>query len=276
MSFLLAARKLTRFAGICRAATKEARQLADASLLARAQWSNRWGLEIMDCLDLSSRVYAEPPKHGLLVCNHLSYLDVLVLAAAQPLVFVCKEEVRSWPVIGTLTRGGGTIYINRQQKSDVSRVTEAFKTVIEAGVVCCVFPEGTSSDGSSVLPFRSSLFQSAVEHDWPVTPAWLGYKMPEGSVEQDVCYWGDMTFGPHFLKLLSRSRISATLAYGQPLQGIGCRKKLSLLSRNQVIGLKDQYAGAAISTENSMSETQLESLSTWPQGAFLSQIDKTA
>lgn len=80
-----------------------------------------------------------------------------------------------------------------------------------------LFLEGTTSNGHQVLPFRSSLLSPAVENGWPVTPACIGYLLEDGSMEDDVCFWGDVTFMPHLLNLLSRKKIRAVVIYGQPL-----------------------------------------------------------
>src|SRR5207244_1055064 len=127
------------------------------SIPARAQWLKLWAGKFIRVLHIEVRFEGRPPARGILACNHLSYTDILVLSSLHPLVFVSKSEVRSWPVVGPLTRCAGTLYIVRQQRSDVVRLGDEMVKVVEAGVVVTLFLEGTSSDGANVLPFRSSL-----------------------------------------------------------------------------------------------------------------------
>ena len=205
-----------------------------SSVRARADWLQRWCR--WHLRNLRVRVHREGamPKHGVLVSNHLSYVDVLVLGAAQPLAFVSKSEVRSWPLIGWLTRCGGTLFIDREKRSDVTRVGTQFAPVIAEGLVIALFPEGTSTDGHTVLPFRASLFAPATEYGWPVVAAWIGYSLADGSVEEEVCYWGDMTFGPHFLNLLSKEQIQARVVYSPPISPGRDRKELARLLQGRV------------------------------------------
>jgi 1-acyl-sn-glycerol-3-phosphate acyltransferase len=158
-------------------------------------------------------------------------------------VFVSKSEVRGWPVIGWLTRCGGTLFVRRDQRGDVARLTSDFRSPIDAGVVVALFPEGTSSAGRLVLPFRSSLFEPAAAHQWPVTPFWLAYSASEGSVEEEVCYWGDMTFLPHLLRLLSIEQITATVSYGDPPPTARCRKELARALHREVCNLARREGG---------------------------------
>lgn len=184
---------------------------------ARAAWLQRHARRMTHGLRVQLNFLNPPPASGILVCNHLSYLDIAVLGAAKGMAFVSKSEVRSWPVIGALARCGGTLFINRERKADVVELGAQFEPVIQSGVVLCLFPEGTSSDGAQVLPFRPSLLEPAARHGWPVTPAHVRYRLRDGVVADEVCYWRDMTFGPHFLNLLSKERIEATVIFGEPL-----------------------------------------------------------
>ena len=185
-----------------------------ASTAARTAWLQRSSRRLLRSVRVTARYRGPPPQRGILIANHLSYLDVLVLGQAQPLLFVAKNDVRNWPFLGWLTACAGTLYIQRESKTDVLRLAEQFGPLIEQGNIIVIFPEGTSSDGLQVLPFRSALLEPAAANGWPVTPAWIGYRLEDGSVAAEVAYWGDMTFGPHLLNLLSKKRIEAFVAYG--------------------------------------------------------------
>lgn len=211
------------------------------SLQARAKWLQRWSRMQLRNFHIDVTYHGEPPTRGLLVSNHLSYTDVLVYAAAQPLVFVSKSEVRRWPLLGVLTRCAGTLYLRRDKKSDVAQIALQFAPIIKQEVGIMLFLEGTTSNGLQVLPFRSSLLSPAVENGWPVTPACIGYWVEDGSVEDDVCFWGDITFTPHLLNLLSRKRIRAVAFYGESLPPGPDRKILAKELHARVCDLKGKH-----------------------------------
>jgi lyso-ornithine lipid O-acyltransferase len=205
-----------------------------SSVSRRAQWLQCWSRRVLRNLDIRVERHGVPPAAGVLACNHLSYLDIIVLAAAQPMVFVAANEIRHWPIFGWLTRCAGTLFVRRDRKSDVAKFNDDFAAVINEGVVLGLFPEGTSSNGRQVLPFYSSLFEPAVARCWPVSAARIGYALREGSVENDICYWGDMTFFPHVLRLLTREQITATVVYGPALPPGLDRKEMARQLHRQV------------------------------------------
>lgn len=215
----------------------------------RAQWLQRTCQRLIRCLRVDAEFSGQAPQHGLLVCNHLSYLDIIVLGARQPMAFVSKKEVRNWPLIGWLTECAGTVYIDREQRSDVARASAALTGKVGQGAVICLFPEGTSSDGFDVLPFRPSLLQPAVDRGWTLTPAHLRYELSDGSVEEEVCYWGNMTFGPHLLNLLGKREIRARVCYGESLQPCSDRKQLAADLRSRVRHLAQRTSGSAALSE---------------------------
>ena len=132
------------------------------SLSARAGWLHRFCRRLVRLLGYRPTYGGDAPRGGLLVSNHLSYLDVIVLAARAPLVFVAKRELRGWPGLGLLIGLSGTIFIDRGRRNDVTRAGSELEAALEQGVTVCLFAEGTSSDGATVLPFRSSLLAPAV------------------------------------------------------------------------------------------------------------------
>jgi 1-acyl-sn-glycerol-3-phosphate acyltransferase len=186
--------------------------------LARARWAQRWARRYLRVLGIEVARTGLLPPVGMLVSNHLGYIDILVLSAAQPLVFVAKSELRVWPLIGWMTRCAGTVFVRRAHPRDVRRVVGEFPRVVAAGVVVAFFPEGTSSDGRTVLPFHPSLFAPAGRQGWPVTPAWIEYAVDadDGDATREVCWWGDADFAGHFWNLLSKRRIRARIRYGAP------------------------------------------------------------
>src|SRR5437773_7774078 len=108
------------------------------------------------------------PLSGLLVCNHLSYLDIVVLSSIRPCIFVAKRDVRAWPLFGWLARAAGTIFVERNCRSAAAHEVARISSAIESGLLVVLFPEGTSSDGATVLPFKSSLLQAAISARCPI------------------------------------------------------------------------------------------------------------
>ena len=151
-----------------------------------------------------------PMAHpGAIVANHSSWLDIFALNAAGPLYFVSKSEVAAWPGIGWLARATGTVFVRRDRR-DARAQTSAFETRLAAGHKLLFFPEGTSSDGQRVLPFKPTLFAALFSDHLPddlwVQPVTVVYHAPEGGDPRFYGWWGDMEFGAHLLKVLGAAR----------------------------------------------------------------------
>ena len=179
----------------------------------RAQWLHRWCGVALRRLHIDVTTEGHFPSRGLLVSNHLSYLDILVFIAVSPCVFVSKKEVQSWPLYGAMASMAGTLYIDRSRTSDAQRVSGEMAKALAQGNVVVLFPEGTSSDGSTVLPFRPALFEAAVASGERVWSAHISYVAEGGSVETEICYWGGMTFLPHLWRLMSLRGIHANVKF---------------------------------------------------------------
>ena len=171
---------------------------------------------------------AEP---ALLVSNHLSYLDVVLVAAELPAIFVAKREVRSWPGLGPIARLVGTIFVDRDTPRDLVRVTAAIGSALRAGDTVVLFAEGTSTRGDRVLPLKPALLEPAVQGGWPVRYATLSYVTPPDQPGADLalCWWGDMTFLPHLLGVAQMTSFTGLLAFGsEPVQADN-RKALAVV-----------------------------------------------
>ena len=174
---------------------------------------------------------------GLVASNHLSYLDVLAFSALGPCVLVSKAEVRRWPVFGALAHLAGTIFVDRNRARSARESNREVESALRNKIAVVLFPEGTSSDGSTVIPFRSPLFEAAIQGGQPITPASIRYEAEGGSVDRDVCYWADMTFGPHLLKLLSLKSIGAFIRFGRNIHVQDDRKVAARLAYEAVVEL---------------------------------------
>jgi lyso-ornithine lipid O-acyltransferase len=210
----------------------------------RAFALHRWSARVLPWLGVRIVTEGRLPENGLLVSNHLSYLDILVFSAVGPCVFVSKREVRSLPGIGWIATLCGTIYIDRSRRTDTHSIKPQMASALAAGTRLILFPEGTSSDGRQVLPFRSSLLQPAVENRTPVTAACITYEMDEGDPALDVCYYGDMVMGPHATKLFGKNGVTAILRFGAGAQVFTNRKQAAQELCEQVKALKSQPTAA--------------------------------
>ena len=211
-------------------------------LARRALWLHRVSRRILRIFKLEPQVAGPIPSSGLLVSNHLGYLDILVLMAITPAVFVARHDVRHWPVIGWLATLAGTLFIDRNQRTDVWRLTEEIRTVLNQDTLVILFPEGTSSNGQGVLPFKSSLLEPAVRQTHPITVGCIGYALEDGDVSEDICYWGDVTFFPHMLNLLSKRTVLASVRFARFERSRTDRKELAQQLRLEILKLKEGFA----------------------------------
>jgi lyso-ornithine lipid O-acyltransferase len=204
----------------------------------RAYWLHSACKIIVRRLSMKVAPSGIPPTAGLVVSNHLSYLDILFYASLMPCVFVSKSEVLSWPMFGILARCGGTIFVERNRTHGVNTPAAKIVEALSLGIPVILFPEGTSTDGSVVLPFRSALFEPAIATQASVLPAAIRYSLADG-VEADLCYYGNITFAPHLLKALSRRQVVAEIAFDNETSVYDDRKVAAREARQDVVALRE-------------------------------------
>ena len=183
----------------------------------RAEWMRYCGRLVLAAMGIGARVEGRVPTGStLIVANHLSYLDIVIASAAVPSAFVAKSEIASWPAFGTLARLGGTIFVNRISRVSAWEVADRMAERLAEGVPVLLFPEGTSTDGSEVTRFHSTLFAAAVEGGLPVTPAAIFYEASGELRERDLCWFGNDSFFPHLLRVLGITVFTAVVRFGEP------------------------------------------------------------
>jgi len=175
--------------------------------VARADWLHRFAARAVRGLEIEIDMVGTFPERGAVISNHLSYLDIVVFAALHRCVFVAKAEIEEWPVLGWMTDMSGAVYVARGHGGSAMKARQGMRATVEAGVPVVFFPEGTTSDGSGLLPFHSGLLAQVMALRTPVTAAHIGYTLEAGNgpgvtVGNDVCYWGDATLLPHIFRLL--------------------------------------------------------------------------
>ena len=170
-----------------------------------------WSRAVLWLAGLRPIVRGMPIHAGALVANHASWLDIPALRSVRLIYFVSKSEVASWPGIGFITRVTGTIFINRR-RSEAKREEAVLRSRIAHDQLLCFFPEGTSTDGRRVLPFKSSLFSAFFEDgqgtDFPIQPVTVRLRpSPSSGLPKNFYgWWGTMTFEGNIWDILTRSR----------------------------------------------------------------------
>lgn len=210
---------------------------------ARNQRVQDWARAMLPLLGIELRLQGPVMAAGpvLLVANHISWLDILVMHAARHCRFVSKADVKAWPVIGTLATGAGTLYIERESRRDAMRVVHQMAASLKGGEILAAFPEGTTSDGIHLLPFHANLIQAAIAADAPVQPVALSFLDPRsGQTSLAPCYIGDDTLLGSIWRTLSAPGIVAVVTYGEPQKAAGRdRRAWAAALREEVIRLRD-------------------------------------
>jgi 1-acyl-sn-glycerol-3-phosphate acyltransferase len=169
-----------------------------------------WGIDL--------EVRGKPVTLGpaLLVCNHISWLDIVVIHATRHCRFVSKSELRDWPVLGTLATGGGTLYIERAQRKDAMRMVKDMAMSLREGDVLAVFPEGTTGDGIGMLPFHANLIQSAIEAEAPIQPLALQFvDAKTNEISMAARYIDDDTLLDSVWSTLNARGLKAVVNFGE-------------------------------------------------------------
>jgi 1-acyl-sn-glycerol-3-phosphate acyltransferase len=190
-------------------------QLSQAERELRVQ---QWATRMLSLMGIRLEVQGTPPGQGpvLVVCNHLSWLDILAIHAARHVRFVSKAGVRNWPLIGTLSNGAGSLYIERERRRDAVRVVHHMTEALRNGDLIAVFPEGTTSDGSGLLPFHANLLQAAISSGAPVQPTALRFAdAASGQTSQAPRYIDDDNLVASLWNVLMAPPLLAVVRFGE-------------------------------------------------------------
>ena len=183
----------------------------------------------------------------VIIANHVSYVDGMVLGSLFPIVFVSKKEVKSWPIVGQWNQLVGSIFIDRQHRAKVSALVNEMKDKLSQEANILLFPEGTSTNGESMLPFQTVPLAAPLRSHSIIVPVTLAYRAiddrPVTRSNRDLVFWyGDMDFVPHFWRLLSLRGIEVLVTiqpkidcFRYPDNHAG-RKKLAEDCYNRVLG----------------------------------------
>ena len=166
-------------------------------------------------------------RGAMLVGNHISWIDIYVIDAWRPTPFVSKAEIAKWPVIGWLAKTIGTVFIQREKRSDAKKIMHQLSDILSSGGMIALFPEGTTSNGLAVQPFHANMFQASVLAAAPIQPICLMYEDAQGRQSPAADYIGDTTLFESVDMILSASPLSAHLYVGAPLAAGPDRRQLA-------------------------------------------------
>ncbi|MEM7646269.1 MAG: lysophospholipid acyltransferase family protein [Pseudomonadota bacterium] len=183
-------------------------------------------------------------RNYFMVCNHMSYIDILVLSSIQPAVFVTSVEMEKTFFLGDMAKLGGSFFVDRVNRRKMKSEVQALVQLLKDQFNVFIFPEGTSTNGTEILPFKKSLFRVPFQTQFPILPICLKYKTINGepfSLQNcdRVCWYDDMTFAPHFLQLMGLRELIVEVHYLDPLdpKNFANHGDLALAAREQIVSV---------------------------------------
>jgi 1-acyl-sn-glycerol-3-phosphate acyltransferase len=195
-----------------------------------------WVKDLVKSLNVYLEVEGRPVSQGnMMVSNHVSWVDTVILNHAEPLSFVSRHDVEGWPFIGTFTRRMGSVYVDRSNKFQAYRCIPNLQDKLRSGRSVMVFPESTTSDGTQLLPFYSMFLEAAVREKCLVQPVALTYTDKDGNRLREAAYAGDDSFGETLIRILKQRKVYAKIKFLAPFDAaVHDRKELVKLCRESI------------------------------------------
>jgi 1-acyl-sn-glycerol-3-phosphate acyltransferase len=175
-----------------------------------------WSRRLLHILNVKLRVHGRLPADHvptMIVSNHVSWLDIWVIHSVCPVRFIAKSDIRTWPIMGWLAARAGTVYIERTRRHDTHRINRAIADILARDERIGLFPEGTTTDGSHVLPFHASLFQPALSCGARIVAAGIRYPLRDGRPNLDASYAGDRSLVESIRLILAERQLRAELVF---------------------------------------------------------------
>jgi 1-acyl-sn-glycerol-3-phosphate acyltransferase len=200
----------------------------------------RWSARLLAICGVTVRTVSGPDTHddepALIVCNHISWLDIFVINARQPCRFVAKSDIRGWPLIGWLCEKAGTVFIARGRQREVRRIYQGLVESARSGERVAFFPEGTTASQGELLPFHSNLFEAAIEAKIPVHPYAIRYLDHQGRFHAAAEFIGDTTFVDSVLSIMSHRDLVAEVMLLPAIASDGAHRRDLAAAARQAIG----------------------------------------
>lgn len=211
-----------------------------ASRTLRQALTMRWSRALLATLGIRLRVSGVPPEGAggvMFAVNHLSWLDPFLVLANCPAYFVAKSEVRSWPVLGWLAAQSGTLFIERERRHDVGRISASFTELLRAGNNVALFPESTTGDGTALHPFKPALLQAACASNAYLCPVAIRYVDQAGDLHAAPVWVGDMSFADSILRISAARGIVAELIFCPYIAGTSHTRRTLALQAETAIAI---------------------------------------
>jgi 1-acyl-sn-glycerol-3-phosphate acyltransferase len=186
-----------------------------------------WAEQLLAILCVRLCVHGAPSavRPLMLVGNHVSWVDIFAVDAVLPVRFVAKSEVRQWPFVGWLSARCGTLFIERARRRDTARINALVTAALEQGEVFAVFPEGTTTDGSTLLKFHASLIEPALQANAAMQPFAIRYERPDGSLSTEAAFDGVRSVWDTVIAITSFDAITARLCFLDPIASAGRHRR---------------------------------------------------
>lgn len=184
----------------------------------------------------------EPPDGVLIAPNHITYADIAVLPVATRMWFVAKSDVLKWPLFSWLFRFSRNLTVDRNDRRCLTATNAGIAQRMEEGYNVCVFLEGTTTEGTRVLPFRAPLLQPALEGGVDIVPVCITWSADDPAIDmdEDIAYWRDHPMVPHVLRFLGFKGVHCHIRFGEPIKAEGDRKVLAEKVRDAVVKMHDE------------------------------------
>ncbi len=248
-------RKIRLLAHLFKGAWTVALRFPRASAQERMVLNRAWSLEMLRLCGLELIVHHDAARldaGALVVCNHISWIDIYAINAWRPTPFVSKAEVRHWPLIGWFAQHLDTVFIEREKRSDARRIMHELADRLTRGELMCVFPEGTTTDGLALKPFHSNMFQAAVSAGRPVQPLCLMYEDAQGRQSTAPAYIDDVSLKDALDTMLRSGPLKVHVYVGEPIEAGADRRALAARAEAAVgaalAAMQAALPGAAAST----------------------------
>lgn len=187
----------------------------------RTKLTKWWCRQLLHCFNITVVTYGEPPQdntsNNLFLANHVSWADIYALNSTLPLQFIAKSDINNWPILGYLVRKSNTIFINRSNRKDTSRIVETTTQRLLAGGNVGFFPEGTTTDGTRLAHFKSSIVQAAINANAQLRPVAIRYSLPNGGINTNMAYAGETTLGESMMHVLNQKNPTVELHFLTPI-----------------------------------------------------------
>lgn len=170
-------------------------------------------------------------SHQLFVSNHMSYLDIMILSSIMPSLYITSVEVEKTFFLGLMSKLGGSLFVERRSKTKLLEEIDRIASVLKMGFSVTLFPEGTSSNGEKVLPFKGALFSTAENAGVPIQPICIKYELVNGkpvtAKNRDLLYYyGDIVFFPHLVKLFFVGKTDVSVTFLDKINTEGQERKV--------------------------------------------------